>query len=94
MLTQSAVKTALAWSTVARMGFMLLQCGLGLWRCCISWPIRSRWRMRFHVLGGNQSDVVTIARVAKVPPARRALALHLPAPPADDEAGRVARHHQ
>ncbi len=31
MLTQSAVKTALAWSTVAQMGFMLLECGLGLW---------------------------------------------------------------
>ena len=31
MLAQSAVKTALAWSTVAQMGFMLLQCGLGLW---------------------------------------------------------------
>jgi NAD(P)H-quinone oxidoreductase subunit 5 len=31
MLTQSAVKTGLAWSTVSQMGFMLLQCGLGLW---------------------------------------------------------------
>ncbi len=31
MLTQSAVKTALAWSTVSQMGFLLLQCGLGLW---------------------------------------------------------------
>jgi NAD(P)H-quinone oxidoreductase subunit 5 len=31
MLTQPAVKTALAWSTVAQMGFMVLQCGLGLW---------------------------------------------------------------
>lgn len=31
MLTQSAAKTALAWSTVSQMGFMLLQCGLGLW---------------------------------------------------------------
>src|SRR6056297_139666 len=31
MLTQSAIKTALAWSTVAQMGFMLMQCGLGLW---------------------------------------------------------------
>ena len=29
MLTQSAVKTALAWSTISQMGFMLLQCGLG-----------------------------------------------------------------
>lgn len=31
MLAQSAIKTALAWSTVAQMGFMVLQCGLGLW---------------------------------------------------------------
>ncbi|MBB5515617.1 NAD(P)H-quinone oxidoreductase subunit 5 [Rubricella aquisinus] len=31
MLTQSAVKTSLAWSTVSQMGFLLLQCGLGLW---------------------------------------------------------------
>ncbi len=31
MLTQSAVKTGLAWSTVSQMGFLLLQCGLGLW---------------------------------------------------------------
>lgn len=31
MLTQSAIKTALAWSTVGQMGFLMLQCGLGLW---------------------------------------------------------------
>ena len=30
MLTQPAVKTALAWSTIAQMGFMMLECGLGL----------------------------------------------------------------
>jgi NAD(P)H-quinone oxidoreductase subunit 5 len=30
MLTQPAVKTALAWSTVAQMGFMVFECGLGL----------------------------------------------------------------
>ncbi|MBI1418263.1 MAG: oxidoreductase [Limimaricola sp.] len=30
MLTQPAVKTALAWSTLAQMGFMVMQCGLGL----------------------------------------------------------------
>jgi len=29
MLTQNSVKVALAWSTIAQMGFMLLQCGLG-----------------------------------------------------------------
>lgn len=30
MLTQPTVKTSLAWSTVAQMGFMILECGLGL----------------------------------------------------------------
>ncbi|MDZ7842910.1 MAG: proton-conducting transporter membrane subunit [Gammaproteobacteria bacterium] len=30
MLTQPAVKTSLAWSTVAQMGFMFFQCGLAL----------------------------------------------------------------
>ncbi len=30
MLTQPMVKTSLAWSTVAQMGFMILQCGLAL----------------------------------------------------------------
>jgi len=29
LLTQTSVKRALAWSTVAQMGFMMLQCGLG-----------------------------------------------------------------
>jgi len=30
MLAQPAVKTSLAWSTIAQMGFMIMQCGLGL----------------------------------------------------------------
>ncbi|MFM7344462.1 MAG: proton-conducting transporter membrane subunit, partial [Tagaea sp.] len=30
MLSQPAVKTSLAWSTIAQMGFMVLQCGFGL----------------------------------------------------------------
>ncbi|MBC2650890.1 oxidoreductase [Novosphingobium flavum] len=30
MLTEPAVKTSLAWSTIAQMGFMILQCGLAL----------------------------------------------------------------
>jgi NAD(P)H-quinone oxidoreductase subunit 5 len=29
MLTQNTIKVQLAWSTIAQMGFMLLQCGLG-----------------------------------------------------------------
>ncbi|WP_157269595.1 NADH-quinone oxidoreductase subunit L [Azohydromonas aeria] len=31
MSTRVSIKVALAWSTCAQMGFMLLQCGLGLW---------------------------------------------------------------
>lgn len=31
MTTRVSVKVALAWSTCAQMGFMLMQCGLGLW---------------------------------------------------------------
>jgi NAD(P)H-quinone oxidoreductase subunit 5 len=31
MCTRISVKVMLAWSTCAQMGFMLLQCGLGLW---------------------------------------------------------------
>jgi len=30
MLTQSAVKNSLVWSTIAQMGFMIMQCGLAL----------------------------------------------------------------
>jgi hypothetical protein len=47
----------------------------------------------FYVLGGNQSDAVTIARIAK----SRLLARDLspsPPTPADDEAGRIPRNHQ
>ncbi len=41
MLTQPAVKTSSAWSTVAQMGFMMLQCGLhcSRWRCSTSSPL-------------------------------------------------------
>ncbi len=31
MLTQTSVKVSLAWSTTAQMGFMLLECGMGLY---------------------------------------------------------------
>ncbi|TNE85149.1 MAG: NADH-quinone oxidoreductase subunit L [Deltaproteobacteria bacterium] len=31
MTTQTTIKAMLAWSTMAQMGFMLMQCGLGAW---------------------------------------------------------------
>jgi len=35
MLTRVSIKVALAWSTCAQMGFMLVQCGLGLWQLAL-----------------------------------------------------------
>ena len=35
MMTRVSVKVALAWSTIAQMGFMLLECGLGAWHLAL-----------------------------------------------------------
>ncbi|MBB5037354.1 proton-conducting transporter transmembrane domain-containing protein [Prosthecobacter dejongeii] len=35
MMTQTSIKKSLAWSTVAQMGFMMLQCGLGAFALAI-----------------------------------------------------------
>lgn len=35
MTTRVAVKLTLAWSTIAQMGFMLVQCGLGAWHLAL-----------------------------------------------------------
>jgi NAD(P)H-quinone oxidoreductase subunit 5 len=35
MTTRVSVKVALAWSTIAQMGFMLVQCGLGAWHLAL-----------------------------------------------------------
>lgn len=35
MTTRVSVKVALAWSTCAQLGFMLVQCGLGLWHLAL-----------------------------------------------------------
>ena len=35
MTTRVSIKVALAWSTCAQMGFMLMQCGLGLWQMAL-----------------------------------------------------------
>jgi NAD(P)H-quinone oxidoreductase subunit 5 len=35
MMTRVAVKMVLAWSTIAQMGFMLVQCGLGAWHLAL-----------------------------------------------------------
>ncbi len=83
MLTQSAVKTALAWSTVAQMGFLLLQCGwaCGRWRCCMSWPIRCTrpmpsWR-RTGGPGGGRGPAARPGRGARAGAVARAFGMAL-----------------
>ncbi|KWV90931.1 proton-conducting transporter membrane subunit [Erythrobacter sp. YT30] len=68
MLTQSAVKTALAWSTVSQMGFMLLQCGLGLWTLALLHIIaHSLYKAHaFLSSGGAVQDVASIRRPGPV----------------------------
>jgi NAD(P)H-quinone oxidoreductase subunit 5 len=67
MLTQSAVKTALAWSTVAQMGFMLLQCGLGLWTLAML-HIVAHALYKAHAFLGSGSAVRTVNAIRKPGP--------------------------
>ncbi|WP_296720141.1 proton-conducting transporter membrane subunit [Erythrobacter sp.] len=68
MLTQSAVKTALAWSTISQMGFMLLQCGLGLWTLALLHIIaHSLYKAHaFLSSGGAVTEVANIRRPGPV----------------------------
>ena len=67
MLTQSAVKTALAWSTVAQMGFMLLQCGLGLWALALL-HIVAHSLYKAHAFLGSGGAVQAVAAVRRPGP--------------------------
>ncbi len=82
MLTQNAVKVALAWSTIAQMGFMLLQCGLGAWLAALL-HILAHSLYKAHAFLSSGS-VVDIARASWSPspggaphPARLAMAVAL-----------------
>jgi len=67
MLTHSAVKTALAWSTVAQMGFMLLQCGLGLWPLALL-HIVAHSLYKAHAFLSSGSAVEEVANVRRPGP--------------------------
>lgn len=65
MLTQSAVKTALAWSTIAQMGFMMLQCGLGAFPIAVLHLIaHSLYKAHAFLSSGS---IIDVARTTKVP---------------------------
>lgn len=68
MLTQSAVKTSLAWSTVAQMGFMILQCGLALFPLALLHIVaHSLYKAHAFLASGSAVDgVATIRRPGPV----------------------------
>lgn len=78
MLTQPAVKTSLAWSTVAQMGFMTMQCGLGLFPLALLHIVaHSLYKAHSFLSSGG-----AVERVA---------AIHRPGPVATPDAGAVGR---
>ncbi len=68
MLTQPAVKTSLAWSTVAQMGFMMLQCGLALFPLALLHIVaHSLYKAHaFLASGGAVEQVAAIRRPGPV----------------------------
>ncbi|MEL6451293.1 MAG: proton-conducting transporter membrane subunit [Pseudomonadota bacterium] len=67
MLTQSAIKTSLAWSTVSQMGFLLLQCGLGLWALALL-HIVAHALYKAHAFLSSGGAVQAVAQVRRPGP--------------------------
>lgn len=58
MLTQTSIKVSLAWSTTAQMGFMLLECGLGLYSLAMLHLVaHSLYKAHAFLASGSGVDV-------------------------------------
>ena len=80
MLTQTSVKVSLAWSTIAQMGFMMLQCGLGAFSAAALHIVaHSLYKAHAFLSAGSRIDIARASWVArphgKPHPARLVLAL-------------------
>ncbi|MGB5491079.1 MAG: putative inorganic carbon transporter subunit DabA [Woeseiaceae bacterium] len=63
MLAQPAVKTSLAWSTIAQMGFMIMQCGLALFPLALLHIVaHSLYKAHAFLASGNAVDTVAAIR--------------------------------
>ena len=67
MLTQPAVKTSLAWSTIAQMGFMIFQCGLALFPLALL-HIAAHSFYKAHAFLSSGSAVENVAAIKKPGP--------------------------
>lgn len=63
MLAQPAVKTSLAWSTIAQMGFMIMQCGLALFPLALLHIVaHSLYKAHAFLSSGSAVDHVAAIR--------------------------------
>ena len=63
MLTQPAVKTSLAWSTVAQMGFMIFECGLALFPLALLHIVaHSLYKAHSFLASGGAVERIAAAR--------------------------------
>jgi len=63
MLTQPAVKTSLAWSTIAQMGFMIMQCGLALFPLALLHIVaHSLYKAHAFLASGTAVENITAIR--------------------------------
>ncbi|MEM9668859.1 MAG: NADH-quinone oxidoreductase subunit L [Pseudomonadota bacterium] len=61
MLTQSSIKTTLAWSTVAQMGFMIMQCGFGAFSAALLHIVaHSFYKAHAFLSSGSAIDKIRI----------------------------------
>lgn len=67
MLAQPAVKTSLAWSTIAQMGFMIMQCGLALFPLALL-HIVTHSLYKAHAFLSSGSAVETVAAIRRPGP--------------------------
>jgi NAD(P)H-quinone oxidoreductase subunit 5 len=82
MLTQTSVKVSLAYSTIAQMGFMMLQCGLGAYPAALLHIVaHSLYKAHAFLSSGSVIDLArassTLNPGGKPHPARLGLALAL-----------------
>ena len=76
MLTQTSIKVSLAYSTVAQMGFMLLQCGLGAFTAAVLHIVaHSLYKAHAFLSSGSIIDIARASWVPKAETRSRALVL-------------------
>ncbi len=74
MLTQTSIKVSLAYSTVAQMGFMLLQCGLGVFSAAtLHLVAHSLYKAHAFLSSGRAVHLVRISRPSMTHKAQEAL---------------------